>query len=139
MKLIVIILYFSFLFGCKGQDVTISSVERKVYVNDTLHSFTVAHFEDTSGVFLLSSEEVIKGLEQYIPDSLGKNTKHITYQITLSDSNTKSLKAFTSVFQIDNLMLFDGDIDGDETFDIGWWLKKDEIETIIIPSSEFHK
>jgi len=36
-------------------------------------------------------------------------------------------------------MRFDGGIDGDETFEIEWWFKEDEIETIIIPSSDFHK
>jgi len=132
-------LMFSYFLSCQGQNITISSIERRVYTNDTLHSATIANFEDTGKLFLQKSEEAIKGLENPNLDTIAVSGKYIVYNILLSDDTKKSVKTYRPKQQVDNLMRFDGGIDGDETFEIEWWFKEDEIETIIIPSSDFHK
>jgi len=139
MKWTLIMLMFSYFLSCQGQNITISSIERRVYTNDTLHSATIANFEDTGKLFLQKSEEAIKGLENPNLDTIAVSGKYIVYNILLSDDTKKSVKTYRPKQQVDNLMRFDGGIDGDETFEIEWWFKEDEIETIIIPSSDFHK
>jgi hypothetical protein len=139
MRWILIILLFSSFLNCHGQSTSISSIERTVYVNNTLHSFTEVHFKEISDVFLLRSEEIIKGLGKHSPDTLENDNKYITYELVLFDSRKLFFKASNFIFQIDNFMRLDGGIDGDITFEVQFWFKEDEIKTIVIPSSEFHK
>ncbi len=138
MRQLLIILSFGFLFSCQRQNTPfISSIERKVYIEDSVYSTTVAHF-DTSEVFFLRSQEILETIEKGFmkKDGAGADTS-VVYDIFLSDRTKKSVKLFTPY--LDNLMCFDGDIYGGETFEVDWWYKEDEIETIIIPSSECHK
>lgn len=141
MKGTLIILLFSSFFSCQGQNqnVTISSIDRKVYLHDTLHSNTFAYFNDTSKIFILRSEEIIKNVEINLLDSIVKNGKYVVYEILLSNDAKKIIKVGAPRQNIDNLMRFDGGINGDDTFEVNWWFKEDEIKTIIIPSSEFNK
>ena len=138
MRQLLIILSFGSLFGCQGQNTLfINSIERKVYIEDSVYSTTVAYF-DTSEVFLLRSQEILQAIEKgLMKENATVTDTSVVYDIFLSDKTKKSVKLFTP--HLDNLMRFDGGVDGDETFEVDWWYKEDEIETIIIPSSEFHK
>jgi len=84
---------FSYFLSCQGQNITISSIERRVYTNDTLHSATIANFEDTGKLFLQKSEEAIKGLENPNLDTIAVSGKYIVYNILLSDDTKKSVKS----------------------------------------------
>lgn len=139
MKWTLITILFSSFLSCQGQNANISFIEREVYVNDTLLAITQAKFEDTSTVFSYKSNEIIKSLEQINSNKSTESSKYIVYNIILSNNTKQIVKTYRPNPQLDNLMRFDGGVDGDETFEIDWWLKDDEIERIVVPSSDFHK
>ena len=138
MRYLIIIFSFIFLLNCKGQDTTfISSIERKVYLKDSIISKTIVHF-DTSDIFLLRSQEILRVIENdRKKENITVSDTSIVYNFFLSDETKKNINLFTP--HIDNLIRIEGGVDGDQTFEVNWWYRDDEIETIIIPSSEFHK
>lgn len=137
MKWTLITILFSSFLSCQGQNANINFIEREVYVNDTLLEITQAKFEDTSTVFSNKSNEVIQSLEQINSNKSTESSKYIVYNIILSNNTKQIVKTYRPNPQLDNLMRFDGGVDGDETFEIDWWLKDDEIERIVVPSSDW--
>jgi hypothetical protein len=141
---ILAILLFSSFFGCSGQDVTISSIERKVYVSDSLFSSKVAHFKNDGSELFANNLRLLKErLEKHQSDSVLKRDKYVEYSILFSDSSLQILKLSNQNIDLDNYMLLSSVdfnvLTSDTTFDIYFWNPEAEVKTIVVPSSEFHK
>lgn len=141
MRSVIIILFLSSLSGCIGRNITISSIERKVYVRDSILSNTVAHFN--IGVVESYINDFKETLEKHTPDSTLKSGKYAEYSIVFSDSSRQILKYSTQIAVLDNYMVgLNSDfsvLSQDSTFHFYFWDPETEVEIIIIPSSEFHK
>lgn len=138
MRQLLIILSLGSLFSCQGQNTPIiSSIERRVYIEDSICSNTIAHF-DTSEVFLLRSQEILEAIENglFKKSELELDT-FVVYDINLSNKTTEIVEHYS--LHLDNMMRLEGEVEGDETFEIDWWFKERDLDVIIIPSSELHK
>jgi len=144
VRLLLVILLFSSFFGCSGQDVTINSIERKVYVGDSLFSSKAAHFKNDSSEWATNNLRLLKEkLEKHQPDSILKSDKYVEYSILFSDSKIQNIKSSNQIIDLDNYMLLlSADfnvLSSDTTFNIHFWDPEADVKTIVIPSSEFHK
>jgi hypothetical protein len=138
MKIIIIICFMSILTNCSGQMDRIKFIKREVVSEDTIFSIDKVFFQDSSSIFAAKSMRLLKELKT-IPEKftiIDKEKKYIDYIIQFDNNKEVQIKSNIPLQNIDNLLLFEGGIESNETYKLSWWLTEDEIEIIIIPSSE---
>lgn len=124
------------LYSTDTLDRYIVSIERTVYLNDSVYSSNYEIFED-KGLFKFHSIEALRDIARQISDTTALKTKYLEYKVLLSDS---SFFMVVSNYpqQLDTLILFYGKNQTDETFNPYWWRKEEDIIVIQRESSKNH-
>ena len=123
------------LYSLLGQENYIKKIERYVYLNDTVYSSSKKIYEekDNSNLFIAKSKELINSIERNGKIESFCIDKYIYYKIFLSNKKALFIYSKSLIQEIDNLLIFEGNIKEDNTYNINWWYKKDEIDVITVP------
>lgn len=126
---IILFLQAVFSVSCNAQT-RIFKIERDVYSNGELYSSKRAIIPAES--FQVYDDNYIKEISK--KDTILNTERYIIYKMFLSDSSIVEFKRNYFIFDLDNLMIFEGKIEQDSTFKTEWWFK----EGIIIEKIEPH-